>query len=102
MTEDVELLRRYAVENSETAFAEFVSRYINLVYAAALRRLGGASHHASDVTQQVFLSVAKNARSLSRHASVVGWLYATTRNAALNLMREEVRRRQRERAAQAD
>jgi RNA polymerase sigma factor (sigma-70 family) len=102
MSEDAQLLGRYAAENSDAAFTEFVARHINLVYAAALRRLGGDSHHASDVTQQVFIAAARNARSLTRHGSIVGWLYTTTRNAALNLMREEQRRRQRERATQTD
>jgi len=37
--DDAELLRRYADEGAEDAFAEFVRRHIGLVHAAALRRL---------------------------------------------------------------
>ncbi|MSU23123.1 MAG: sigma-70 family RNA polymerase sigma factor [Opitutus sp.] len=101
MLEDTELLRRYAADRSEAAFAEFVQRHINLVYSAALRRTGGDAHAAADVAQQVFLAAARNVRSLARHPRLTGWLYAATRNAALNLMRDEHRRQQREREAQA-
>ncbi|MGH7979252.1 MAG: hypothetical protein ACREE6_07740 [Limisphaerales bacterium] len=34
---DMELLRDYARQNSEAAFAELVRRHLNLVYSAALR-----------------------------------------------------------------
>ena len=37
MSEDAELLRRYATENSEAAFAELIRRHVDLVYSAALR-----------------------------------------------------------------
>ncbi len=102
MIDDITLLRRYAAERSEPAFTEFVSRNIPLVYGAALRRLGGDPHRAGEITQQVFISAAKNAGVLARHANIVGWLYAATRNAALNLIREEQRRRQREQVAHAE
>jgi RNA polymerase sigma factor (sigma-70 family) len=101
MTDDAELLRRYAEENSEEAFAEFVRRTINLVYSAALRRTGGDAHTAADVAQQVFISAARHARALARHARLTGWLYSATRNAALNLMRDEQRRQRREQEAHA-
>jgi RNA polymerase sigma factor (sigma-70 family) len=99
MTDDAELLRRYAEKRAEAAFAEFVQRHIGLVYAAARRRLGGDAHGAADVAQVVFVAAAREASALARHASVTGWLYTTTRNAALNHMREEHRRKQRERDA---
>lgn len=43
MSDDFELLRRYAEANDQAAFAEWVQRHLTLVYAAALRRLGGKS-----------------------------------------------------------
>ena len=102
MKPDAELLRCYASEGSEAAFAEFVRRHLNLVYSAALRRAGGNAHWAGDIAQQVFAAAARQAGTLSRHASVTGWLYTATRNAAHNLMRDELRRKAREQAAQAD
>lgn len=36
-------------------------------YASALRRVGGDTHRAKDVTQMVFIALARNASTLSRH-----------------------------------
>jgi hypothetical protein len=44
MTDDSELLRRYAHERSEAAFAELVARHVDLVYSAALRQTRGDHH----------------------------------------------------------
>jgi len=38
MNDESELLRRYADERAEVAFAEIVRRHIGLVYHAALRQ----------------------------------------------------------------
>ena len=100
MTDDTELLRRYAEEGSEAAFTEFVQRHISLVFAAALRRTNGDEHRAVEVAQFVFTDAARRARSLSRHTVVSAWLYVATRNAAANLQRAEARRSKREREAQ--
>ena len=75
MSDDAELLRRYAEEKSEAAFAEFVQRHAGLVYASALRRLGGDSHAASDVVQKVFISVARHADKLTRSERLTSWLF---------------------------
>jgi hypothetical protein len=48
--EDCELLRRYAVNGSEEAFAELVRRRIGLVYSVALRQARGDRHRAEDAT----------------------------------------------------
>ena len=39
MSEDAELLRRYADEKSEAAFAELVRRHLPLVYSVAFRQV---------------------------------------------------------------
>jgi len=99
MSEDAELLRGYAVEGSESAFADLVRRHVDLVYSAALRLLNGDGHRAQDVTQQVFTELAKQARTLANHPSLTGWLYTTTRRMALRVIRSENRRQAREREA---
>jgi len=101
MNDDAELLRRYADEGSESAFAELVHRHVGLVYGAAMRRTGGDPHRAADVAQQVFTALARDARKLSRHAQLPAWLHTATRNAALNLMISEQRRQTRETEALA-
>src|SRR5688572_25224267 len=101
MNDDATLLRRYAEERAEDAFTELVRRYVDLVFGAALRRTGGDSHRAADVAQQVFIQLARDARKLSRHTVLSAWLHTATRNAALNLMISEQRRKAREIAAVA-
>ena len=99
MTEDAELLNRYAAERSETAFAELTRRHLDMVYSAALRLVAGDAHSAEDVTQQVFTEAARQAKNLTRHPAFVGWLYTTTRLMALRINRTEQRRKAREQEA---
>jgi len=99
MTDDAELLSRYAAEQSEAAFAEFTRRHVDLVHSAALRLVNGDIHAAQDVTQQVFTEVARQAKRLARHPALVGWLYTTTRLMALRMNRTEQRRQAREQEA---
>jgi hypothetical protein len=49
-----ELLRRYAVDGSESAFTKLLRHYIDLVYSAALRQVNGEAGEAQDITQAVF------------------------------------------------
>lgn len=99
MIDDATLLERYARDRSEEAFAELVRRHLTLVYSAALRRTDGDAHRAKDVAQIVFTGLARDAATLCRHPALVGWLYAATRNAAIDLLRAERRRREREEKA---
>lgn len=96
MMNDAELLRRYAEENSAVAFGQLVGRYLNLVYSAALRQVGGDVHLAEDVTQTVFADLARKAASLTSRADLSGWLYTSAHFAASNMVRRESRRRARE------
>lgn len=99
MSEDAEDLRRYAVDRSESAFAELVQRHVDLVYSAALRFLAGDVHRAQDVTQLVFTELCRQASRLTRHPVLTGWLYTTTRLIARHEIRAEQRRKAREEEA---
>lgn len=99
MLPDSELLRRYLAHRAEGAFAELVGRHLNLVYGAALRRVGGDAHLAQDVTQQVFATLAREADRLTGRETLAGWLYTTTRNVSHHVVRAERRRRAREQEA---
>jgi RNA polymerase sigma factor (sigma-70 family) len=99
MLTDPELLRRYAVEKSDAAFEELVRRHISLVYAVARRQVGGDTHLAEDVTQQVFTALARKATMLSDRATLSGWLYRSAHFAASDAVRAERRRRVREQEA---
>jgi RNA polymerase sigma factor (sigma-70 family) len=95
---DTELLRQYVRENSEDAFASLIARHVNMVYSAALRKTGNAAA-AEEITQAVFVILAKKANQLSRHAALSGWLYQATRLTAANFLRTEIRRNRREQEA---
>src|ERR1051325_9907962 len=97
--DDQELLARYAKDGSEGAFAELVARHVNLVYSAALRRLGAASHLARDVAQLVFPDLARRAAPLPRSTVPAGWLHRAQRCARRELLRDESRRQKREQEA---
>jgi RNA polymerase sigma factor (sigma-70 family) len=99
---DAQLLREYVQHGVEEAFSELVHRRTNLVYSAALRQ-AGSSAAAAEIAQRVFVGLARNATSVSSRltadASLAGWLCRSARNQALNLRRDEYRRRTRERQA---
>jgi len=97
---DSQLLRAYAEQRSEPAFAELVSRHVDLVCSAAVRMVCD-SHLAQDVTQGVFVALAKNAIHLTDRPVLSGWLHRTAQNIAANAVRTDVRRRAREREAAA-
>ena len=94
MVEDLTLLRVYAAEKSEEAFRTVVDRYVALVYSAALRQTRDP-HLAEEVTQAVFIVLARKAGSLRPGTILAGWLFRTTRFAAARAIRGEQRRRMR-------
>jgi RNA polymerase sigma factor (sigma-70 family) len=67
----------------------------------ALRLVDGNSQLAEDVTQMVFISLARNARSLSSQVMLGGWLHHRTFHLATKAARSERRRQIREREAVA-
>ena len=99
MNDDAALLRNYVANRSEAAFSELVRRHIGLVHATALRRVGGDAHLADDVTQTVFITLARKAPTLLGRTSLAGWLYLSTQLAAAEVVRGEQRRKAREATA---
>jgi|GEM_PF-2202264 len=95
---DRELLEQLARHRSEDAFNEIVRRHVDLVHSAAFRQLGNADT-ARDITQNVFILLAKQAKQLRPEVILTGWLYRTTRNLCLEHLRKDQRRREREQAA---
>jgi len=93
---DRDLLREVAEKRSEQAFAELVSRYADLVHAAATRQ-ARESHLAEEITQAVFWLVWQRAGKLQSVAHLGGWLITATRNVAQNQLRHEQRLKRRER-----
>ena len=96
--DDTTLLQEYARTGAESAFAELVQRHVGLVYAAARRQVRDPQH-AEDVTQAVFIVLARKAGQVARHPGLSGWLLQTTRYAANAHIRTAVRRARREQEA---
>src|SRR5215831_8323667 len=95
---DHELLAVFVRNGSESAFSALVARYVNLVYSAALRHTNNP-HYAEEVTQAVFITLARKAGSISSKAVLSGWLYQAARLTAANYRRDNQRRQQREQQA---
>jgi RNA polymerase sigma factor (sigma-70 family) len=97
--DDLTLLKKYTAEGSEDAFGKLVARHVAMVYSAARRQVGDSL--AADVTQAVFLLLARKAAKLSNHAVLTAWLLTTTRLVCHATLRKETRRQQREQEAAA-
>jgi RNA polymerase sigma factor (sigma-70 family) len=91
---DRELLRRFAEENDQAAFAALVRRYTGMVLGVCRRALPNV-HDAEDACQATFLVLARKAPGKWRQ-SVANWLYTTARRVASNARLAAERRARRE------
>ena len=97
--DDASLLKRFVDSRDQRAFEQLVARNIDLVYAAARRQARGDLHLAEDITQAVFVLLARKAPSVRDAAALPGWLLSTTRFIARDALRAEARRMRRENEA---
>ena len=98
MNDDMALVREYAASQSEQAFETLVLRHVNLVYSAALRQARDADL-AQEITQAVFIILARKAESLSPKTILSGWLYRAAQFAAKDALKIQRRRQLREQEA---
>jgi RNA polymerase sigma factor (sigma-70 family) len=88
--DDFALLKQYADSGSDEAFRELVKRHLATVYSAARRQVGQAL--AADVTQAVFVLLARKAGSLRSNTILAAWLLTATRLVSHSTRRAEFRR----------
>jgi RNA polymerase sigma factor (sigma-70 family) len=96
--DDIALLHEYVERDSEEAFAALVTRHVNKIYSVALRHTGNP-HSAEEITQAVFVILAKKSRHLGKRVILSGWLYQTARLTAVTFIRCGIRRARREQEA---
>ncbi|HLX62412.1 MAG TPA: sigma-70 family RNA polymerase sigma factor [Planctomycetota bacterium] len=85
--DDFELLQSFVKTRSDAVFDELMRRHVDLVYTAARRRTADA-HLAEDVTQAVFIVLARKAASLRSSVILPAWLLNVTRLTASNAVRQ--------------
>ncbi len=95
---DAQLLREFAQLQSDAAFRELTRRHVNLVFGTACR---ATNDHpaAEEITQNVFIALARKAAWLQREASLAAWLHRAALLEARQWWRAETRRRTREQTA---
>ncbi len=85
-------LAAFAERGDERVFRRLVESYSSLVYGIALRKTG-SPQTAEEITQNVFLIVARKAKALSKREGFVAWLHRTTAYEANNFLRAETHRK---------
>jgi RNA polymerase sigma factor (sigma-70 family) len=93
-----ELFEHYVREGSDEAFSGLVRAHIDLVYSSALRQVQDRAL-AEDVTQLVFMALARQAKRLNRNLPLEAWLLAVTRHVASDARRSRARRMRNEKEA---
>src|SRR5687768_4798397 len=98
LADDMALLREYAETGSQAAFAQLVSRHINWVHSLCLRGVRDR-HLADDVTQAVFIILARKAAGISDQTVLRGWLFKTARFAVADALKKRNRHKKHEERA---
>ena len=96
--DDRQLLDDFVSGRSGAAFGRLVERHVDMVYAVARRGVGD-DHLAEDVTQAVFLLLARRAGELGGGVQPAGWLFNAARYASADARKRDRRRQRRERKA---
>src|SRR2546428_12624569 len=79
---DAQLLKRFASQHDQAAFATLVKRHGPMVLAVC-RRVLHDSHAADDAFQATFLVLVRKAGSLARPELLANWLYGVAYRVAV-------------------
>ena len=95
---DLALVRQFAAERNESAFAALLRRHGPMVYGVG-RRVLRHSEDAEDVFQAAFLLLARKAGSIRKGESVGSWLHGVSYHLAIRLAAQRTGRKRHEREA---
>jgi RNA polymerase sigma factor (sigma-70 family) len=96
--DDMALVHAYAADQNEKAFETLVTRYVNLVFSTALRQVRDR-HLAEEVTQAVFIVLARKADRLGPNTILPSWLHRTAGFVTADALKQQRRREEREQKA---
>jgi len=92
---EAHLLQRFIQRGDAEAFAQITRRHADMVYGTCLR-ITANQEAAADAAQDTFFEFLKNARRIT--GSLGGWLHQVATRRAIDLVRRDRARRQREQA----
>src|SRR3954464_7757861 len=93
--DDAVLLGRYVSTGCQASFQEIVTRHSGWVFSLSLRAVRDR-HLAEDVTQAVFIILAKKACGIREGTPLSGWLFKAARFAVSDALKRRTRMRNRE------
>jgi RNA polymerase sigma factor (sigma-70 family) len=93
--DDAILLGRYVETGCQDSFQAIVARHGGWVYSLALRAVRDR-HLAEDVTQAVFIILARKASGIREGTPLSGWLFKAARFAVSDALKRRTRMRNRE------
>ncbi len=94
--EDIELVR-LAKDGDSAAFENLVERNYMLVYKISYKWCG-TKEDAEDITQDVFMKLARSIQGFKESSSFKTWLYRITINSAKDFVKKSARMRNKEMA----
>jgi RNA polymerase sigma factor (sigma-70 family) len=92
---DLTLLDRYRDQGDQVAFAEIVRRYASAVFSTCMRIVGDRAR-ADDISQETFFRLSQKPHMVKQ--SLGGWLHTAATRLAIDVVRSETSRAQREAA----
>lgn len=91
---DRQIIEKIALKD-EDAFRTLLDRYEYKVYSFS-RKLIKEKQVAEEITQDIFIQIWQNADKIIDVESLSGWLFRSTKNKSINMLRQQLARFERE------
>lgn len=99
-TNDIELIHQ-ALQGEASSFETLARRYYDMAYSLAYQ-WAGSKEHAEDLTQEIFLKLARKLGSFKEQSSFKTWFYRFVINSAKDYQRKMKREAGRQLAVEDD